>query len=357
MRGEVLKVEDLWARYSKKQSYILKGIDFSLKGGEIVGVLGPSGSGKSTLLKTIAGIVPTERGRVYIDGKDVTNLPPNKRNLGVVFQSFALFPHMTVGENIAYGLKLRSIPLKERERKVEELLKLIGLEGFKDRYPSQLSGGQQQRVALARALAIDPPLILMDEPMSNIDPIFRSKLRQEVRRLLKEKNVTALYITHDRDDAFEISDRIAVMREGMLEQFGRPEDLVSRPKNRFVAEFLGMDNIVEVKCDDSCKDEGEVISLHSESYSIALPKHSLSKGGIVFGISKQKLRIEESKPRDPSWMFGRVVDITFIGSGYSVLFETKLGDIKVFSPDVEKISVGRELYVSFSPRDVVFIGD
>lgn len=357
MKEEVLRIEDLWVRYSNRQSYALKGVSLSLRRGEILGILGPSGSGKSTLLKAVAGIVPVERGAIYLNGEEVTRIPPNKRNLGIVFQSFALFPHMTAKENIAYGLKLRRVPSGEREKKVRDLLKLVGLEGFEDRYPSQLSGGQQQRVALARAMAIDPPIILMDEPMSNIDPIFRSRLRQEVRKLLKEKNISSLYVTHDRDDAFEISDRIAVLRDGVLEQVGRPEELVMRPRSKFVAEFMGLDNIIELKCSNICREEGEAISINTESYFIVLPKPAFNSEAITFGISKQKMKIEEERPKNPSWMLGKVSDVTFMGSGYNILLETELGEIRVFSQSIENISPGKILYISFSSKDIVPLGD
>jgi putative spermidine/putrescine transport system ATP-binding protein len=211
--------------------------------GEIVVVIGPSGCGKTTLLSMIAGFLKPASGRVLVDGVDVTGVPPRSRNVGVVFQSYALFPHMQVWENVAYPLKVRGIPLAERRRKAEEVLALVGLPAMAERRPASLSGGQQQRVALARALAFVPKALLLDEPMSALDAALRTELRDEIRRLQRLQGVPTLHITHDQEEALTLADRVAVMQQGRIVQVATPEELYDRPLTREIAEFVGHANI------------------------------------------------------------------------------------------------------------------
>lgn len=217
--------------------------DFSLavaKGGTVA-LLGPSGCGKTTVLRLVAGLERPDRGRVLLGGREATDWPPERRGVGLVFQSYALFPHLSVAGNIAYGLRFRRGG--ERRRRVQELLELVGLTGYERRKPHQLSAGQQQRVALARALAPEPQVLLLDEPLSALDAALRKELRAELRALLTKLRVTALYVTHDQEEALALADRVAVMREGRLEQVAPPEELYNRPKTPFVASFLGRANL------------------------------------------------------------------------------------------------------------------
>ncbi|AFK22810.1 ABC transporter ATP-binding protein [Pyrococcus sp. ST04] len=227
-------------------------LNLSLKvnDGELLTLLGPSGCGKTTTLRIVAGLEKPDEGKVYFGEEDVTNKKPYERNIGMVFQDYALFPHMTVFENIAFGLKLRKIPKSEIERRVQWILELVGLKGLEERYPEQLSGGQQQRVALARALVIEPEVLLLDEPLSNLDAKVREKLRGEIRRIQKELGITTIYVTHDQEEAMAISDRIAVMNEGRIEQIDDPVTLYFNPKTEFVAKFLGTGNLIEVRAKD-----------------------------------------------------------------------------------------------------------
>lgn len=220
------------------------------KPGEFLTLLGPSGCGKTTTLRIIAGFEKPDRGEIYFDDTIMNDVPPYERNIGIVFQDYALFPHMTVYDNISFGLKLRKLPKGEIRRRVLWALELVGLKGFEDRYPEQLSGGQQQRVALARALVIEPQLLLLDEPLSNLDAKIRERLRGEIKRIQKELGITTIYVTHDQEEAMAISDRIAVMSVGKIEQVGDPLDLYYNPKNEFVAQFLGLSNILEVNAED-----------------------------------------------------------------------------------------------------------
>jgi len=220
------------------------GIDMAIPAGKLTTLLGPSGCGKTTSLRMLAGYTRPTAGRILIDGVDVTRTAPEKRGLGMVFQSYALFPHMTVADNVAYGLKLRRTPRAERDARVAEALELVGLAHLAGRKPKALSGGQQQRVALARAIAIRPKLLLLDEPLSNLDARLRVQMRSEIRRIQAETGLTVVLVTHDQDEALEMSDEMILMRAGKIMQQGAPAEVFGSPKNRFVADFLGYENFV-----------------------------------------------------------------------------------------------------------------
>jgi putative spermidine/putrescine transport system ATP-binding protein len=219
--------------------------------GELVCLLGPSGCGKTTTLRMIAGFVEPDGGAVMISGQDVTHLPPYRRDTGMVFQSYGLFPHMTVTANVAFGLESIGMPKHERAQRVDEMLELVELDHLAGRFPAELSGGQQQRVALARALALRPAVLLLDEPFSNLDAQLRVRLREELRNLIDSIDITTLFVTHDQEEAILLSDRIVVMNEGRGEQIGTPEDIYERPTSRFVAEFIGLCTILEGQAYDS----------------------------------------------------------------------------------------------------------
>ena len=219
-------------------------ISLTVATGELVAFLGPSGCGKTTTLRMVAGFVEPTGGIVRVQGRDITNLAPNKRDMGMVFQSYALFPHMTVGRNIAFGLHARRIPKSDIAPLVAAALDLVGLAGMDERYPRQLSGGQQQRVALARVLALRPKLLLFDEPLSNLDAKLRMQMRHEIRRLQKEVGITALFVTHDQEEAMTIADRIVVINKGRIEQAGAPAAIYDHPSTRFVADFIGVANLI-----------------------------------------------------------------------------------------------------------------
>ena len=217
----------------------LDDVSIDIPSGSLTALLGPSGSGKSTLLRSIAGLEALDSGTVVIGGHDVTDISPQKRDIGFVFQHYAAFKHMTVRDNVAFGLKIRKRPKPEIDKKVNELLEIVGLDGFQHRYPAQLSGGQRQRMALARALAVDPKVLLLDEPFGALDAKVRTDLRTWLRRLHDEVHVTTVLVTHDQEEALDVADRIAVLNKGRIEQIGEPEDLYDRPSNDFVMSFLG----------------------------------------------------------------------------------------------------------------------
>ena len=253
-------LNDINVSYDGK-TQILKGLNLEIGEGELVSLLGPSGCGKTTTLRVIAGFIIPSSGQLFVDTEEMTKVPVHKRNFGLVFQSYALFPHLSVYENVAFGLKLRKMEKAEMDRKIKEILEVCDLTEYAQRFPKQLSGGQRQRVALARALVIEPRLLLLDEPLSNLDAKLRLNMRVEIKRLQKKLGITFIYITHDQEEALNMSDRIAVMREGRFEQIGTPAQVYDSPKTAYVARFVGEANIVK----------GQAGALRGEQVEFAAP--------------------------------------------------------------------------------------
>ncbi len=226
---------------------VLDRINLSCKSGEFVTILGSSGSGKTTLLKVIAGFESGSEGSIHINGENIADKKAYERNIGMLFQNYALFPHMTIEDNIAYPLKLRNVPKNERKERIKNIIDVVKLTGLEKRYPKQLSGGQQQRVALARAIVYNPPLLLLDEPLGALDMNLRRNMQFEIKRITKELGITTISVTHDQEEAFAMSDKICIMSNGQVQQFAKPEEIYERPNNRFVAEFMGTTNIIQMK--------------------------------------------------------------------------------------------------------------
>lgn len=248
MRGVAVELVDLTRSYGAVRA--LDGLTLRIEPGELVALLGPSGCGKTTALRILAGLDEADAGSVAIDGRDITRVPANKRDIGLVFQAYSLFPHLTVLDNVAFGLKMRGIGARERAGRAAEMLELVGLSAHAGRYADELSGGQQQRVALARALAIRPRVLLLDEPLSALDAQVRSQLRDEIRRVQLEVGTTTLFVTHDQEEALAVADRVGVMNAGRLEQLAAPAELYTRPATPFVAEFVGLHNRVPARVID-----------------------------------------------------------------------------------------------------------
>jgi len=284
-------------------------VSLSIEPGELVTLLGPSGCGKTTALRMVAGFEMPTSGRVLIGEKDVTNTPPNSRNTAMVFQSYALFPHMTVRENIGYGLRFRNVSRSDAAQKVERIMELVGLSGFGDRSPNQLSGGQQQRVALARALVVEPRVLLFDEPLSNLDAKLREQMRGEIRRIQKNLSITAVYVTHDQNEAMSISDRVVVMRDGQIEQVGTPEEIYAKPSTRFVADFVGKVNFVPVTIGES---RGDDTSIELFGQQMIVPRVPYLAGETHLAV----VRPEELQlvPADSGFIRGEVAFRTYLGS-------------------------------------------
>ncbi len=255
MKDMILRLENVCKSFGEAQ--VLKGITLEIQRGEFITLLGSSGCGKTTTLRIIAGLESADSGKVYLEGKDITELVPNKRDVNTVFQNYALFPHMTVAENIGYGLKIRKKPKEEIDKKVKEMLALVQLEGYEKRTPDQLSGGQRQRIAIARAVANEPKVLLLDEPLGALDLKLRRQMQLELKRLQKQLGITFIYITHDQEEAINMSDRIAVMHDGVFEQIGTPNEIYYNPKTSYVASFVGDANIY--------RENGDVYAVRAEN--------------------------------------------------------------------------------------------
>ncbi|CAM5211714.1 Spermidine/putrescine import ATP-binding protein PotA OS=Ureibacillus acetophenoni OX=614649 GN=potA PE=3 SV=1 [Ureibacillus acetophenoni] len=264
------------------KSTVLDNIDLQIKQGELLTLLGPSGCGKSTTLNIIAGFLQPDQGELLIKGKKMNNVPSYKRDLGMVFQAYSLFPHMTVYDNLAFGLKLRKIDKKVIAEKIDRALGLVRMKGLEDRYPRELSGGQRQRVAIARALVVEPTLLLLDEPLSNLDAKLRVELRAEIKRMQKDVGVTTVFVTHDQDEALSMSDRIVVMNGGKIEQIGTPTEIYQKPATEFVYRFIGNSNCIEGTV---ASIENELFNIEiNKGWKIQLPKESII-GQVQIGVN------------------------------------------------------------------------
>lgn len=252
--GVAIQIDNVTKAYGK--NIVIQGLSAEIQPGEFFTLLGPSGCGKTTLLRMIIGFNSIEGGEIRVDGKVINQIPTNRRNMGMVFQNYAVFPHMSVRDNVAYGLKTRHVPKAERYKRADEILKLVKIDDYTDRMPTQLSGGQQQRVALARAIVIQPEVLLMDEPLSNLDAKLRVEMRNVIKRIQRQVGITTVYVTHDQEEALAISDRIAVMHGGVIQQIGTPKHIYQRPANEFVSSFIGLSNFVDAENQNGTLDFG-----------------------------------------------------------------------------------------------------
>ena len=252
--GVAIQIDNVTKAYGK--NIVIQGLSAEIQPGEFFTLLGPSGCGKTTLLRMIIGFNSIEGGEIRVDGKVINQIPTNRRNMGMVFQNYAVFPHMSVRDNVAYGLKTRHVPKAERYKRADEILKLVKIDDYADRMPTQLSGGQQQRVALARAIVIQPEVLLMDEPLSNLDAKLRVEMRNVIKHIQRQVGITTVYVTHDQEEALAISDRIAVMHGGVIQQIGTPKHIYQRPANEFVSSFIGLSNFVDAENQNGTLDFG-----------------------------------------------------------------------------------------------------
>lgn len=313
--------------------------DFSLEiePGELVTLLGPSGCGKTTVLRMLAGFESPTAGDIRLNGEKINHLPPNKRNSAMVFQSYALFPHMNVEDNILYGLKIRGISEDEKQKRLAKLLKNVNLIGYERRRPSELSGGQQQRVALARALIVEPSILLFDEPLSNLDAKLRESMRNEIRAIQKNLGITALYVTHDQSEAMAISDRVVVMNKARIEQVGRPEEIYSKPKTRFVADFMGAANFIPARL---------------------IAQVERNDGFVV--VRPENLKLEMGGTANPNSIRAKIADVHFLGSHYE--YHLKADDnlmlvARVASAGAKLLSFNTEIQITFADTDIHWVSE
>ena len=279
--------------------------------GEFISLLGPSGCGKTTALRMIAGFERPTSGRIYINGQDITNQPPNRRNIGMVFQSYALFPNMSVADNVAFGLKLKGVTGEAARRRAAELLEMIQLPDKGKSYPYQLSGGQQQRVALARALAIEPQVLLLDEPLSALDAKIRVELRAEIRRIQQQLHITTLYVTHDQEEAMSLSDRVVVMNKGHIEQVGTPFEIYNYPTTAFAAHFVGQLNVIPVTVVDAAAGR---VALNEQVLAIQGPLAAANGQTVALAVRPEELELGETGIAAHNNARGTVESVTFLGS-------------------------------------------
>ncbi|VTU26794.1 Sulfate/thiosulfate import ATP-binding protein CysA [Variovorax sp. SRS16] len=302
-------------------------IDLDVRRGEFLTLLGPSGCGKTTTLQIIAGLVGATAGQVRLDGREMTGVATSKRDMGVVFQNYALFPHKTVFDNVGFGLRMRKMPREQIRERVRRMLETVGLPGVEERMPEQLSGGQRQRVALARALVIEPKVLLLDEPLSNLDAMLRKRMRHEIRDLQQRLRITTIFVTHDQDEAFEMSDRVALLNKGRVEQIGSPEDLYDSPATRFVAEFIGDANLVEGRV-VAAQASGEVrirVAGDTDLPARAVPG-SLRVGDAAYLMLRpERIELMTEAPASGEALPARLVKRVFSGEQLSLELETASG--------------------------------
>jgi len=360
-RAAQIGLENVGKRYGTL--WAVREINLQVEGGEFYTFLGPSGCGKTTLLRTIAGFIKPDEGTVYLDGVPVNDVPPWKRDVGMVFQSYALWPHMTVFENVAFGLRERKIPRAEIEKKVRQALEQVDLVGTESRRPSQLSGGQQQRVALARTLVIQPKVLLLDEPLSNLDAKLRAEMRMELLKLQRDLGLTTIYVTHDQEEALALSTRIAVMNFGKVVQEGTPREIYERPREGFVAEFVGRSNLfsgtvthAEDRAVEIETDEGWLIKAVPPSFSA--PPSAGEK--ILLNIRPEAIQLSAGGGESirPNWIPGTVAALAYQGSSVEYEIEIRGKRIKanVFNPKGKSLfQRGEQVALVFDPEDVTLI--
>ena len=326
-------------------------IDLRIGAGSLVTLLGPSGCGKTTTLRMIAGLEAPTSGRIVIGDRDVTLLPPNERDVSMVFQSYALFPHMTVMENVAYGLQKSNLARAERLAKGRDGLKLVGLEGFERRRPSELSGGQQQRVAVARALVLEPKVLLFDEPLSNLDAKLRRRMREEIRDLQLKLGLTSVYVTHDQEEALAVSDTVVVMNKGIIAQEGTPRDLYEKPANSFVADFVGGANLLPVRVEGRNAKGGVVVALGEERIRVA---DTDFKGQSAFLVVRPNAVTLSASPT-PGAIAARITKATYLGSHWE--YSIELEGQRLFITDTRRPihEIATVVYAEFDPAVLVLI--
>ena len=343
-KGSV-RFESVTKRYGDVTA--LKPLTLDIQPGTLCTLLGPSGCGKTTTLRLIAGLESATEGRILIGGQDVTHLSATYRRVSMVFQSYALFPHMTVAENVAYGLTVKRMPKAEAYQKAEQGLELVGLKGFGNRLPSELSGGQQQRVAVARAIVLEPEVLLLDEPLSNLDAKLRRHVREEIRQIQQRLGLTAVYVTHDQEEAMAVSDRIIVMKNAEIAQAGTPHDLYERPASAFIADFIGDANLLPAEVVGA--DEGTRLRLLDQD--LTLPMASDLRGAVRIVLRPHQVRL--SAEATPGTLPAVVTYAAYLGNQIQYTLASEAGEIfAVAAPVARPFGKGDHVFVGWNPQDL-----
>jgi len=346
MKKAEVKFENITKKFN--ETVAVDNVSCSFEAGTLTTLLGPSGCGKTTSLRIIAGLERATSGKILVDNEDVTLLPATDRDVSMVFQSYALFPHMSVIENVSYGLKMINVNKEEYIEKSLETLKLVNLEGYENRMPSELSGGQQQRVAVARAIVLKPKVLLFDEPLSNLDAKLRRQVREDIREIQQKLGVTTIYVTHDQEEALAISDKVIVMNNAVIAQEGSPKDLYNYPKNKFVANFIGDANDVTA----------EIIHKQSNTYDLKLAEMDIKietnqdlNDKVSLALRPEKIKIE--RVNNGNSIHASIKNASFVGSSYQYILNSKIGELYVVSGDTNDIfNVGEEVFLSIDEKEV-----
>lgn len=358
--GQSIKIENVSKFYGSFQA--LDCVSLEAKAGEFLTILGSSGSGKTTLLKIIAGFEAANRGQILINGQDIAGKKPYERNIGMLFQNYALFPHMTVAENIAYPLKLRKLPKDEIAERVNSIIKLIKLDGMEKRLPKQLSGGQQQRCALARAIVYNPPLLLLDEPLDALDKNLRHEMQFEIKRIQKELGITTISVTHDQEEALTMSDKICIMSHGVIQQCSSPEEIYKKPKNQFVAEFIGSTNLIKGTVVSKFKENGAMVSLVKTGLSEEpvrveepLDRRQYNLDDVLLALRPELIHLMKNRSGHINSFKAELLNSVYMGDYYKALIRTADGNelnVKI-SPEAYKQYSGEKELEFFFNADCV----
>ena len=351
MKKAEVKFENITKKFN--ETVAVDNVSCIFEAGTLTTLLGPSGCGKTTSLRIIAGLERATSGKILVDNEDVTILPATDRDVSMVFQSYALFPHMSVIENVSYGLKMINVNKEEYKEKALETLKLVNLDGYENRMPSELSGGQQQRVAVARAIVLKPKVLLFDEPLSNLDAKLRRQVREDIREIQQKLGVTTIYVTHDQEEALAISDKVIVMNKAVIAQQGSPKDLYNFPKNKFVANFIGDANDVSA----------EIINKQSDTYELKLAEMSVKiksnqdlNGKVTLALRPEKIKIKRNN--DNNCIHATIKNASFVGSSYQYILNSKIGNLYVVSGDTNDVfKVGEEVFLSINEKDIKILSD
>jgi len=355
MRQDYLVLEGLVKLFGTGKNAVaaVDNVSIEVKEGDLVTLLGPSGCGKTTTLRMIAGFEFPTSGKILIDGEDVASTPPNRRPTTMVFQNYALFPHLTVFENIAYGLKIRRDATQDIRRKTGEIMHLVGLEGFEERSPAQLSGGQQQRVSLARSLVMEPKVLLLDEPLSNLDAKLRVSTRLEIRKLQQRVGITSVYVTHDQEEAMTLSDLVVIMHQGKIMQIGTPREIYAHPANRFVADFIGKANFLEGRVVGMASGNKLELDIMGKKFQVAVQKDSFSEGErVLLVLRPESVKLE---PKKPDTLTGIVREAVYLGSQMIYVVEVAKNPLTVEIADPQEhmiFKTGEEVTINFQDENL-----
>lgn len=343
----LLELQNITAGYDN--NVILKDLDFNVEKGELVSLLGSSGCGKTTTLRLIAGFSNPMAGTFLFDGKDYTHVPLHKRNFGFVFQSYALFPHMTIFDNVAFGLKMRKQSPEQTKKEVMDMLETVDLVGFENRFPKEMSGGQRQRVALARALVIKPDLLLLDEPLSNLDAKLRVKMRVEIRRLQQQFGFTAIYVTHDQEECFAISDKVAIMNKGVIEQMDAPSAIYNHPNTEFIAHFVGFENFIDL----TKSEEADCYrAANGQSFRVLQGKAGESFKAC---IRPEDILIAPAGAEIQNGIPGEITVNTFLGKRHQYNVKTDIGELEVSTDQENVYRTGDKITLSLAPNKIILL--